>query len=104
MQANLNHCRGAQQLLQHYMCETSSGLCCVSEPWLVLEDHRWFASENERAVLVNPDALPGVCTLARKATDFVAVKYKNLHIISVYLSPNVGIRDFEEYCKTLQIS
>lgn len=70
LQANINHCKGAQLLLQHYMCEAQKRLCCVSEPWLIPDDPRWFASENERAaVFINPDALIGMCTLARAAED-----------------------------------
>lgn len=80
------------------MCETGAGLCCVSEPWTVPEeDVRWFASDNGRAaIVVNPNALLGVCVMAKVATNFVAVRYRRLHVVSVYLSPNVGIGDFEE--------
>lgn len=79
------------------MCEAQSGVCCVSESWSIPEDPRWFASENGRAaILTNPDALSGICVLARTAADYVAVKYKGLHIISTYLSPNVGINVFAE--------
>lgn len=95
LQANLNHCKGAQLLLQHYMGEAQKGLCCVSEPWFVPNDPRWFASEGGRAaILINPDALDGVCALVKATEDFVMVRYKGLFIISVYLSPNAGIEAF----------
>lgn len=74
----------------------------MSEPWLVPEDTRWFESENGRAaILANSDIFVGACVLERVATDFVAVKYKRLHLISVYLSPNVGIGDFAELLGSL---
>lgn len=61
------------------------------------EDFRWFATDNGRAaIVVNPDALIGVCVMAKVATNFVAVRYRRLYVVSVYLSPNVGIGDFEE--------
>lgn len=103
VQVNINHCKGAQQLLQHHLNETSTGLCCISEPWFVPdEDNRWFVSENARAaILVNTDVLSGACILARVATDYVACLYKKLCVISVYLSPNVGIGDFIELLRDL---
>lgn len=35
------------------------------------------------------------------ATDYVAVRYKGLHLISVYFSPNLRIGDFEEFLSDL---
>lgn len=46
-------------------------------------------------MFLNPGALI-VCTLARAAEDFVAVKYKGLFIVSVYLSPNTRIEAFAD--------
>lgn len=103
VQANINHCKGAQQLLQHHLNETGTGLCCISEHWFVPdEDNRWFASENARAaILVNTDVLSGACVLARVAADYVACLYRKLCVISVYLSPNVGTGDFIELLRDL---
>lgn len=66
-------------------------MCCVCEPWKIPTNALWSASkDNLAAIHWSPEVLGGVCSLAMAAQNFVAIRFRDLFIVSLYISPNAG--------------
>lgn len=101
IQANLNHCLMAQNLLFQHMVEFNAGLAIVSEPAGSLNDN-WLASKDKKsAIYWNNDRLGYTCKLVHQGTNFVAVKVGKECVISCYISPNVDLGTFQQFLDEL---
>ncbi|KAI4475440.1 hypothetical protein M0804_014303 [Polistes exclamans] len=87
---NLNHARGAQDLLIQRMRECGAGIAVIAEPWWVPpSDEKWFSSLGGAplsAVSVGESGRP--CSLAHRGNFFVVVKWRDSLVISVYFPPS----------------
>lgn len=52
--------------------------------------------------LCRPDGLSGRCSLVTRGDYSVTIKYKNLHLISCYISPNIRINKYLEALDELE--
>ncbi|XP_043496417.1 uncharacterized protein LOC122520393 [Polistes fuscatus] len=100
VQINLNHARRAQDLLGQRMREVKADIAIVSEPWWVPPgDEKWLSSLGGSplaAILVSKGG--GTCSLVRRGLFFVAAKWGDSLVVSVYFPPS---EDISKFCRLL---
>lgn len=104
IQTNLNHARHAQQLLHQSAVEQGIGLAIIAEPYSVpRNDPYWFGSNNGKAACFwrpLPNEIP--CVMYKAGNEYVAVKWGDIAVISVYLSPKINRQEFEEKLEEIE--
>ncbi|XP_043502780.1 uncharacterized protein LOC122524534 [Polistes fuscatus] len=100
IQINLNHARRAQDLLGQRMREVEADIAIISEPWWVPPgDEKWLSSlggSPHAAILVSKGG--GTCSLVRRGLFFVAAKWGDSLVVSVYFPPS---EDISKFCRLL---
>lgn len=97
LQCNLARCWQAQHLLNKQVKELEAQICAISEPKRVPRSQSWFKSEDGlAAILWEKDEVRRMCRLVRRAKNFVAVKFQDLHVVSCYLSPNIDRAEVQD--------
>ncbi|XP_011860070.1 PREDICTED: uncharacterized protein LOC105557431 [Vollenhovia emeryi] len=96
MQINTNHCRASHDLIMQLMAKGEVGVCCLSEPWRVPASHpHWLPSTDSlAAVKWNPDFIKLTSSVFYRNNNIIGVRFGDLGVISVYISPNSSISDF----------
>lgn len=98
MQTNLNHARHAQELLYQSMAELEIGLAIIAEPYNIPEnDARWMGSTDGSVACMwrfTGEIIP--CSLVERGECYVAVKWDDIVVVGVYLSPRWNRQSFEE--------
>lgn len=91
LQINLNKSWGAQDLMVQLCMEEEVRYCLISEPAGQLGSNSWNYSSNLLAAIYIPNsaAFPHF-TLFRRTQNCIAVRFKDIIIISVYISPSVN--------------
>ncbi|XP_047368628.1 uncharacterized protein LOC124956620 [Vespa velutina] len=104
LQINLNHARRAQDILIQRMRENSVEIAVIAEPWWVPSgDERWFSSlggTSLSAVLVGENGRP--CSLVCRGLFYVAVKWGDSLVVSVYFPPSENINMFSRLLDELE--
>ncbi|XP_043501614.1 uncharacterized protein LOC122523804 [Polistes fuscatus] len=102
IQINLNHARRAQDLLGQRMREVKADIAIVSEQWWVHPgDEKWLSSLGGSplaAILVSKGG--GTCSLVRMGLFFVAAKWGDSLVVSVYFPPS---EDISKFCRLLDV-
>lgn len=94
LQANINHSWPAHHLLAQQRLEKGIGICVISEPVRIPDSGLWMASRDRRAAVTwDPDRTTHPCHLAVRGQNFVAARFKDIYIVSCYVSPNAGACD-----------
>lgn len=102
IQANLNRSREAQDLMLQHAIELRASLCVVSEPARLPVTQQWYLSLNGlAAIYINDRDTISSVNLISKSDNFVVIRYNDLHIISVYISPNVSIAEYSAFLDDL---
>lgn len=82
-------------LLTQRARETDAGLLLVSEPNTVPRSDNWFSSKNKKtAIYCDLNLTRMRCQLVKQGLNFVVVQCGPYLIMSVYISPSLGLRDF----------
>ena len=106
VQANLNHCGAAQDLLAQTLIETKAGLAIVSEPYerRIRQQSGWYCSLDGLAAIGLPD--PATCpavTHVVAGVGFVSVRLGGkVAVLSCYFSPNRPLCEYERYLSSLE--
>ncbi|XP_053623547.1 uncharacterized protein LOC128682745, partial [Plodia interpunctella] len=97
LQANVNHCARAQDLLVQHVAEWGIGAAIVSEPYYVPPLSNW-AGDTEGLVAVTAPQIGNHPPLSKivSGRGYVAVRWGVIAIIAAYFSPNEPLRDFED--------
>lgn len=91
LQANLNRCYQAQDLITQYIFEDKIDVCTIAEPAWKPNAPGWVASLDVLALLYHdPRFRPSMVY----NQSFVAATTDLFTIVSVYISPNVGLSAF----------
>lgn len=102
LQGNLNHCRGAQDLLLQTVAELRIAISVIAEPYSVPSNPRWFGDDAGLvAIYWNAVATEPPCTLIMRGRGVVAVKWGILGVVGCYISPNCSLSEFETYLDAL---
>ncbi|CAH2228538.1 jg28018, partial [Pararge aegeria aegeria] len=101
LQANLNHCARAQDLLIQHMVEWRIDVVTAAEPYFVPVQSNW-AGDTEGLVAIVVPAHGRPLVPKRNGPGFVAVGWGELTLIGVYFSPNRPLTEFEAFLRTLE--
>jgi len=105
VQANLNRSKQALDLLLQYTKETNIGILLVSEPNYVPVAPSWFSSKDGSAAIYCDAKITRMrCRLASQGTKYVAIHCEAYLIISIYISSNLGLRDYNASLDELSIA
>ncbi|XP_063372200.1 uncharacterized protein LOC134660395 [Cydia amplana] len=99
LQANINHCAGAQDLLLQSMAQWSIDVAVVAEPYYVPPSHNWAADLDGLVAIITKAGVEGIpppSTLSR-GQGYVAVLWGEITLIGVYFSPNRRVSEFEAF-------
>lgn len=95
LQANLNHCAGAQDFLLQSMMQWEIDVAFTVEPYYVAPQPHWAGSTDAMvAIIARPG---GSCALSvrERGLVLVAATWGEYAIIGVYFSPNGPLAEFE---------
>ncbi|XP_071581126.1 uncharacterized protein [Temnothorax nylanderi] len=97
LQANLNHCRAAQNLFLQTMAERGSGLGVTAKPYRVPTDHPNWAVDRCGSIVITWRMTdePVACTRLEAGDGYVAVRWGHVSVVGVYLSPNTSVAQYE---------
>lgn len=74
LQANINHCAGAQDLLLQSMAEWLIDIAVVWEPYLVPENPRWITDLDESVVILAGGITNPIPTILERGSGYVVAK------------------------------
>jgi len=104
IQANLNHCRVAQDLLIQYMVEQKVDVALVSDPHRIDSSGSWHADCGQgRAAIYIPGGKVTIGNVIRDS-EFVAVRINGIQVYSCYASPNRPHAQYERFIGRLETS
>ncbi|XP_046753073.1 uncharacterized protein LOC124416192 [Diprion similis] len=109
VQSNLNHSRGAQDLLRQFVLEEGIDICLVSEPYVVPDIPTWLSSDDGLAAIHwRAGGNAGEGSLLGKGRGYVAAKIGDIAVILVYISPNIRLAEFiahlEDLARVIQLA
>lgn len=103
LQANLNHACQAQNMFAHYMAEHGCAIGIIAEPYRVPTGNSNWASDDQRTVAITwrttQDFPP--CNKIQSKKGILMVDWGKYTIISVYVSPNDRLSDFEKWLEEI---
>lgn len=98
LQMNLNNSWRAQDLMIQLATEERVNFCAISEPAGVMDSPLWNYSNNSKAALYVPNSVISSYLISFKKTlNSVSLKFRNMIIISIYISPNVNDTIFRSF-------
>lgn len=100
LQANINHCKPAQDLLFQVMAEWLVDVAAVAEPYSI--PGRWLGSRDGLVALAarsSTDSPP--LSLLERGPGYVAAAWGDIALVGVYFSPNRPLSDFENFLEVL---
>lgn len=103
MQANLNHCARAQDLLVQSLAQWQIQVAIVAEPYRVPSRGGWVGDDDGSVAIVTRTAA-GAPPLERvsRGRGWVAGEVDETLIVAVYFSPNASLSRFERYLRELE--
>ena len=99
LQANINHCAAAQDLLVHSLEQWSIDVAVVAEPYFVPPSSDvWKGDVDGLVAIVSRRAAgaPPLWVIAR-GRGYVAVQWRKYLLIGAYFSPNRTLAEFESF-------
>lgn len=94
LQANLNHCKVAQDLLMKFMQEEAIDVAILSDPYRIRDNgcDSLADTASGRAAILVPGKQVTVCNVIRDA-EFVSARVGGYQFYSCYATPNPATRD-----------
>lgn len=96
LQANVNHCAAAQDLLLQSMAQWLIEIAIVSEPYFVPPRSNWVADVDGSVAIVS-SAVVGPLSVVARGRGYAAVKWRESVVIGVYFSPNATRSELETF-------
>ncbi|XP_020297386.1 uncharacterized protein LOC109861943 [Pseudomyrmex gracilis] len=105
LQCNVNHSRGAQDLMIQSLAELGGVIAVAAEPYNVPDHPSWLGAEDGSVALYfrygsGPES--SVFSLLERGRGFVAAEWEELAIVGGYFLPNRPFREFEQYLGKLE--
>lgn len=95
LQANINRSKPSLNLLINQSRELGAGILLVSEPNFIPTADNWFVSEDgSAAIFTDPSYTRMKTFLAKKGPQFMGVHCGPYLIVSIYIFPRLGPREF----------
>lgn len=102
LQANLNHCARAQDLLMQSMAQWSIDAAVLAEPYLVPPLPNWAGDTNDDVAVVVPTSGDTSLTPKERGPGYVATIWGETVLIGTYFSPNRTLAQFEQFLERLE--
>lgn len=103
IQANLNHCSAAQDLLLQDVLEENIHVAFISEPLSVPDSPAWIADKTKKAAIWwNCTRCELPCVLVKRSDGFVIVRMGDIILVSCYITPNCAWRAYVEYLERIR--
>ena len=104
LQANINHCACAQDLLLQSMAQWLINIAVVAEPYFVLPREDWVADLSGSVTIVS-SAAAGTPTLegVRRGRGCVAARFGEIVVVGVYFSPSRTLAEFHNSLAELSV-
>lgn len=97
IQINLNHARQAQDLLMQHVAEWGAEIAIIAEPHRVPNSPGWVVDQTGRAAIHATTARTGGnLRLAERGHGYVVARWRDVDIVSCYISPSVAMDQYEE--------
>nr|BAC06456.1 reverse transcriptase [Papilio xuthus] len=97
LQANVNHCARAQDLLIQSMAEWATQIAVVSEPYYVPNRDDWVGDEDSLVALIVPrSARPPSIDGVQKGRGYVGATIGGTLVVGVYCAPSMNLVEFED--------
>lgn len=105
VQANLNHSRVAQDLLDQYMVEQRIDVAILSDPYqAAIASNAWLVdSGTRRAAIWVPGHSVSIGNVLRDP-EFVSARINGVQVFSCYASPNQTLEAFSNFLQRLEDS
>nr|XP_034194873.1 uncharacterized protein LOC117611085 [Osmia lignaria]XP_034195134.1 uncharacterized protein LOC117611288 [Osmia lignaria] len=103
LQANINHCRLAHDMLLVSATEKIADLVVVAEPYTIPDN--WFSDTTGRAAIFITNTGLAKCkqtTIVGCGIGYVGISFNGLGIISVYTTPNANPQEVEVQFSALE--
>lgn len=102
LQVNINRSGRALDLLMHQAKELGAGLILISEPCNIPTADNWYVSrDNSSAIYVDANFNNLRCRLAKQGDRSIAIHCGPYLVISTYISPNLGLREYDNFLNEL---
>lgn len=102
LQANLNHCAAAQDLLLQSMAQWKIDLAVACEPYYIPSRGNWMGDlDGSVAILTGPGVAPPLLML-ESGSGYVAAEWGEYIVVGTYFSPNRGLTEFETFLDTVR--
>lgn len=104
LQININHARDGHDLMLQRMAEEDFAIAIIPEPYMIPRNHpQWYANENKTiAITWRRSKNPLPCVPIERGEHYVVVRWGDIIIIGVYLSPNVGTTIVEKTIEAIE--
>lgn len=103
LQANLNHCAAAQDLLLQSLSQWLIDIAVIAEPYYVPPLETWVADLDGLVTIISlgsPHTQP--LTVFARGKGYVAIQWRGAIVIGVYFSPNKCLAEFETFLDELR--
>lgn len=99
LQANINHCAAAQNLLIQHMAQWQTSVAIVSEPYFVRSRDDWAGDHDGMVAIIAQMHAAGSAPFDKvlKGHGCLLVKMRGVAIVGVYFSPNRCLAEFEQF-------
>ncbi|XP_039762050.1 uncharacterized protein LOC120635182, partial [Pararge aegeria] len=98
LQANINHCARAQDLLFQSLAERLINVAVVAEPYYVPSGNEWVGDRDGLVAIVSRSAVGSPAFgQAVKGRGFVAAFIRDVLVVGAYFSPNRALVEFEQF-------
>ncbi|XP_039760441.1 uncharacterized protein LOC120634115 [Pararge aegeria] len=98
LQANINHCARAQDLLFQSMAQWSIHVAVVAEPYRVPSGDNWVGDTDGVVAMTSRSIVgsPAFVNVVR-GRGYVSAFIDDVMVVGVYFSPNKSLADFEQF-------
>lgn len=98
LQANINHCARAQDLLFQSMAEWLIHVAVVAEPYYVPSGDEWVGDQDGLVAMTSRSVVgsPAFVDVVR-GRGYVSAAVGDITVVGVYFSPNRSLADFERF-------
>jgi endonuclease/exonuclease/phosphatase family metal-dependent hydrolase len=99
IQANVNHCIAAQDLLIQSMTQWQTAIAVIAEPYCVRSRDDWAGDHSDTVAVVAQLQAEGASPFRKvtKGRGCVLVVLADVAVVGVYFSPNKSVMEFEQF-------
>ncbi|XP_075977977.1 uncharacterized protein LOC142977775 [Anticarsia gemmatalis] len=102
LQANLNHCAGAQDLFLQSLAQWEVDVAVACEPYLIPPQPNWAGDLAGSVAVVGRMGVGPPLVVVERGMGFVVAGWGEYTIVGVYFSPNRSLAEFEIFLDSVR--